>query len=355
MIGIVVVYQLRVVRFVPFDWVSAIAFSLFQMIIIYRYIVLFFIAIVASKDSKEKKATKSKVNMNGGDNNVFLGSSPGGWAHAGKAASYPINKGSSLRYSGYGKIFENPSILPVFYGSGSFWDDMTAGVLARAFPYLSSNSYFSNVYDLMNQRVNNASFEMLKPIYYYGPRTLNSQLRQNNVVKLVISDLNVSKSIDAENTFLILLLDPIYSTKSNFKFNNIASYDSKEGFCGFHSSLQAPFGGFKYPFAFVGSGGKNCQWTFKSGLELPNSGWNDTVMSVFIHEIEEMLTNPVGGGFVDDRGLEIGDKCVGFMGGFSYIGTSRRIYNIILGNEFFLIQAQFDPKTDSCPDLIYEN
>jgi hypothetical protein len=44
----------------------------------------------------------------------------------------------------------------------------------------------------MNEKVNNASFEMFKPIYYYGPSTLNSHVHQNSIIEMLAADVNVN-------------------------------------------------------------------------------------------------------------------------------------------------------------------
>jgi hypothetical protein len=193
---------------------------------------------------------------------------------------------------------------------------------------------------------------MKKAIYYYGPATLHTYSKQVSVMKLVIGDPDVKQSLDAGNTFILAILDSKYSKPSNFKFDEGTSFDSENGFCGYHSSFRST-NHESIPFSFIGSGGQLCQWSVPLNYLTPNPGWDDFVMSVFLHELSEMLTNPAGIGFVDDQNLEIGDKCAGLISGYNNIGSTNRIYNMILGNNHFLVQAQFDPDTDSCPSVVY--
>jgi hypothetical protein len=57
----------------------------------------------------------------------------GPWSKAASARTYPVNKGSALRFRGNDKLFSNPSILPIFYGSGNYWDSDTTRILTESF------------------------------------------------------------------------------------------------------------------------------------------------------------------------------------------------------------------------------
>jgi hypothetical protein len=315
-----------------------------QYIDVFVRLILLFLAIeVNGKEAKAKKAKKTEV-----ANTI----APGGWSKASGARTYPVNKGSALKFRGSDKLYTNPSILPIFYGSGNYWDSVTTRILADSFLYLSENSYFSPVLDLVESRTGSSNFTMKKAIYYYGPATLHTYSKQVSVVKLVVGDPDVTQRLDVGNTFVLTILDSKYSQPSNFKFNEGTSFDSQNGFCGYHSSFSST-NHVSIPFSFIGSGGKLCQWGVPPNYLMPNSGWDDFVMSVFLHELSEMLTNPVGIGFVDDQNLEIGDKCAGLISGYNRIGSTNRIYNMILGNNHFLVQAQFDPGTDSCLAVVH--
>jgi len=268
-------------------------------------------------------------------------------------AEFPLNSGSALSFIGSDKLLENPKVIPVFYGSGMYWDSSTTSILRDAFQYLPSSEYFSLVFALMNTAPQTwdtpPSFKMANSHIYYGPQLLSTQTLQNSVISMLTADKNIG--VTSANTIIMVIIDPIYSHSSLFKLSGGASYDSTvNGFCGFHSSVKLALG--TVPFSMQGTGGSVCQWKVGSNYALPNPGYNDVSMSVFTHELSEILTDPFGGGFIDDKGYENGDKCAGFPAGFEIIG-SNKIYNLILGNNYFLVQAQYDAQLDVCPSVVY--
>jgi hypothetical protein len=269
-------------------------------------------------------------------------------------ADYPLNAGSALSFIGSDKLLVNPTVIPVFYGSGTYWDSSTTNILSNAFQYLPSSDYFSLVFALMNTAPQTwdtpPSFKMSKSKIYYGPQSLSTQTLQNNVISMLSADQNIG--VTSANTIIMVIIDPIYSHSSLFKLSGGASYDSPvNGFCGFHSSVKISLG--TVPFSMQGTGGSSCQWKIGSNYALPNSGFIDIGMSVFTHELSEILTDPFGGGFIDDKGYENGDKCAGYPGGFEVIASSNKIYNLILGTNYFLVQAQYDALFDDCPSVVF--
>jgi hypothetical protein len=296
----------------------------------------------------------------------------GGWSSCSNGGtSYPVNAAGALTFAGTDKLFNNPIIVPIFYGSGMYWDYSTAKYLEDGLGYLSSSSYFFSVFSLMlkSGQFNNIepSFTMAKPIYYYGPALLNNQRAVNSLVQRVAKDVKVycdafdtkcnfftsTKSLDMGNSMFILTLDPGYSAPSHFKLSSMA-YDAQDtGFCGFHGAAKLSTT-LNFAYGIVGTGGKNCQWKLGQNYQLPNPGWNDMAMSVFVHELSEMLTDPFGGGFRDNMNLENADKCSGFAGGASTIDSSNRLYNLRLGNYYYFVQAQYNATDNTCKGLIYE-
>jgi hypothetical protein len=270
-------------------------------------------------------------------------------------AVYPLNKGNALTFAGTDKLFSKPTVLPVFYGGGTYWDTKTVQIFTDTLPLLSENYYFEPVFALISKKIKNPDFKTVKPIIYYGPQMFSSHSSQHKAIHDLLSNSKVYDSVDKGNTFLLLFLDPKYSKPSHFKLESGAAFDEpNNGFCGLHTYTQ--FKDKKYPYALIGNGGKNCQWnSLGSQYSLPNEGHIDMLMSIYLHELSEMLSNPFGGGYMDNQYLENGDKCVGYIGGVDKIQSSNKIFNMIVGNYKFLVQTQYDPQTDSCPRLIYSD
>jgi hypothetical protein len=268
-------------------------------------------------------------------------------------ASFPLNKGNPLVYGGTDKLFQNPLVIPIFYGGGKHWGSNSASLLSDSFGFLSENYYFDPVFFLMEKHVSNPTFRTSKPILYYGPQSIYCYTCQRKLIVSLIRDVNIHPKLELDNSMLMIILDKHYSVPSHFKISEDVVFDSPNGFCAFHSYIGVPSG--NYPYSFIGSGGKNCQWKLKNSYELPNPGHNDMIMSSYVHELSEMLTDPFGGGYVDNMGFENGDKCDSFVSGFNMIGKSNKVYNLILGKSVFLVQSQYDPQQNICPGYIYDN
>jgi hypothetical protein len=270
---------------------------------------------------------------------------------------YPINSASNLIWN-YGQIYDNAQVLTIFYGGGKYWDSSTTSLLANAISYLPESSYMEPVLSLLKQQNAKASFSMKNSITYYGVDSLHDQAAQSEIVTAMVKKFVTNFN----NAAILIILDPEYSRPSNFKLNEYIAYDLVGGgFCGYHSAIS-----FEHeknlvqtstpiPFGYVGTNGSSCQWKLGSNLQVPNPGWIDITLSVYTHELSEILSDPFGSGYLDNMNLENGDKCAGYPGGFTNIGTTNYIYNVILGTNHFLLQAQYDFLTNTCPPIVYDN
>ena len=88
-------------------------------------------------------------------------------------------------------------------------------------------------------------------------------------------------------------------------------------------------------------------WDSRTGLDCNGSDTFpqgdppvDVIASSYVHEVAEAITDPVGEGWIDRRGNEIGDLCAYTYGPTSSTSTGAR-YSQVLGGQDFEIQQLF--------------
>jgi hypothetical protein len=93
---------------------------------------------------------------------------------------------------------------------------------------------------------------------------------------------------------------------------------------------------------------------YKGEIYTPNGDFDGT-LSTFVHEIVEIITNPLKNAYWDSLGFENGDKCNlnPKLAKFEGNKTSGVIYNMILDGKKFLIQAPFDNDEVTCLGRIW--
>jgi len=281
---------------------------------------------------------------------------------------YPLNMGNPLIYNG-GKIFTAIKVYTVFYGGMRYWDSNTAGVFIPPMAALPGSKYMAMPRALALTKFPSQTVTSGKQILYYGRPNLSNLNQHLKKIGYLLNDPTVTEfGAGVEGSFYMIILDPEYSKPSNFKISNTISFDSSEsGFCGYHGAYThkvttTDAKGKKtdkyvdHPYTFIGTGGKACSWYLPPNTGTPNANFTDVTLSVYAHELGEMITDPLNNGFYDNEGYEYGDKCAGSLGGFNYIsGTSGPIYNVVLGTKKYLFQARYSYLLDSCPPGIYTN
>jgi len=267
---------------------------------------------------------------------------------------FPLHPGSPLTYHG-GKLFETMTVYNIFYGGMNYWDaESTSEYMPALMNMPTSKLIVNGPLSLARQKRPNMKLSYGKTIFYYGSPNFGKLYSHLERLTEVVTDKSNPKfGFGKEGSFYMIILDPEYSKPSNFKLSNSISFDSEDsGFCGYHGYHTMK--SINYPFSIIGTGGKSCVWYFTRGTSLPNSNFTDITLSVYSHELGEMITNPIGSEFYDSYGFEFGDKCSGTLGGYNYVsGSSGPIYNTILGGRKYLFQARYSHSTDSCPPWIY--
>jgi hypothetical protein len=252
-------------------------------------------------------------------------------------------------------------IYLAFLGTGDWmstetpWNSTNMAVYQAAMTNAGASSYFDAV----------RAFGLNAPVYHSSNNILITEyigiltdLEKHrgymyNVVR-IFHDTEFAIGEPDLNGMYLMVISPYFSTPANLKIDGSIAFDTASGgFCGYHSSFTN-WSNRRTIYGIVGTNGTLCQWHLGSNQTNPNTGFIDVTVSVMLHEIAEMMTNPTGAGWWDNSGFENGDKCVGFPSAVNYVsGTSGAVYNAILGTRKFLLQGQFNKATNTCPQLVY--
>ena len=109
---------------------------------------------------------------------------------------------------------------------------------------------------------------------------------------------------------------------------------ASNGYCAYHSafSVNTLYAAIPYEASF------SCD--FSSG---PNRDDADQAIDNISHEQMEAVTDPLGTGWIDGSGNEIGDKCVNNFGPLNAQGA-----NVMWNSHPYRVQKEWDNRTGSC-------
>jgi hypothetical protein len=289
----------------------------------------------------------------------------------GTTYSYPFPRGSSNLVNHNGRVLTSSKMYWDFVQATgeNFWTSSSRYMfIMNGAEAAVASSYFGPV---RNIRAPTITTPLGVPTYGGGGTSsgLDGEILPLTSLanhQVYAQSMTNSHGYDA-NGMYIMVNSPYWSTSARLKIDGNIAYNAPSGgFCGFHSSFPHSVSGNTVIYAVIGAGGNLCQWHMGSNQLLPQEGFLDVTLSVVLHEIAEMMTNPTGGGWWDNSGFENGDKCVGFPAAVNYVsGTTGTVYNAIFNVELFngsawvyqlkkfVLQAQFDRATNTCPGLIY--
>ena len=99
----------------------------------------------------------------------------------------------------------------------------------------------------------------------------------------------------------------------------------------------------------MSSGYNGCVW----GGSTPHGGNNgvDTLMSVYVHELEEAASDPeFDGWWFSTDGYENADRCAWITGPLLQNVPNNAKANVMLGGQFFLLQQNWvrNPPNSAC-------
>jgi hypothetical protein len=280
--------------------------------------------------------------------------------------TYPLNAAYNISNHG-GRTMSAAKLYNFFYGEKTYWTSTNTAIYATALTNLGNSQYltpFLSSTGLVKPTFGDSSIKYRadNPYVSYQDDQLTI-FRHQDILQHTLDNLNVNADptyVDPNGIYLVIF-SPITSDINNFRIDANTPYDSKtNGFCGYHSyyTTSPTYGSHKLVYGVTGTGGLNCKWNWNNPTYLlPNTGFIDVTLSVMIHELIEMMSNPEFTAWYDNGPiyqLEYADKCQGFPSGVSYItGTSGKVYNAVIGSTKFLLQAMFNKTANSCPASIY--
>ena len=127
-------------------------------------------------------------------------------------------------------------------------------------------------------------------------------------------------------------------TKSRGCFDPI----QQDGYCAYHSHLTTGGHAVLYDVLPYEDSTGVC-WSGQS----PNGNPGDSVVNTASHEQNESITDPLGTGWYDDSGNEIGDKCH-LTFGAKISATSTGMYNEVINGHGYWLQEIWSNRAQAC-------
>ena len=254
-----------------------------------------------------------------------------------------------LRYYG-GKVQLQPAAYLVFWGS--FWKN-SSGKLNKDGQVVQK--YFSDV--------SGTSFTSILTQYYQqnsnGSQTYISNTEQfdsthiwidtskitptdstcgsgNNTIEDATIQAEVNKAITTKkwpknlNTTYFVYTPPNYLINAADIHIGCSNKNQPHAYCGYHHSVVAPAAYAELVYPVPGC----------TVPKMPNKDLNgDSLTSITSHEQFEAVTDPLGAGWLDSLGYEIGDKCN---------ATFSNNYTKLNNGGIFEIQEEFSDATGTC-------
>jgi hypothetical protein len=242
----------------------------------------------------------------------------------------------------------------IFYGN-KYWDSQKVNLFNNMLTRIGSSSYLQNTYSQMKTGV-----PVYKKYVILNPQAGANLSSDSNIKNLIISIITNSfggLTPKSESIFM-LLLDP--SNSNNLQVEPGKAFGSD--FCGYHSFGNIGSTKFTYVVNGLGAGkGRTtmCSWSniLGTSYRAPNDNFVDFSISVLLHELAEVISDPYLNSWVDGDGLENGDKCNGFPGlAYKLYGESVSygpVYNMILGSYRYLVQTNYDNVNNICPHTFF--
>lgn len=254
-----------------------------------------------------------------------------------------VNTDTRILYHNGPLITGTPGVYVIWYGC---WDDNCGNSGDTATQFILTD-FISNVggspYFQINATYPNTSGQTPSGAVVYAGGTID---RYSHGLELTATDIQgiVSDKILAGQ----LPQDPwgIYLVLASGDVSSSAT-----GFC--DAAAQPHHGrgmvlGSDFVYAFVGNPVR-CpsiaapQFVASDGTHLPTPNGNfgaDGMASTIAHLLDEIITNPTGGGWFDRYDLENADKCAGTFGQ-TYTTASGARANLKLGARDYLIQQNW--------------
>jgi len=117
----------------------------------------------------------------------------------------------------------------------------------------------------------------------------------------------------------------------------------QDGYCAYHSHVSVSSSAVLYAMLPYEASTGVC-WSGQS----PNGNDGDSAVNTASHEQNESITDPLGTGWYDSAGNEIGDKCHLVFGGAVGAAKPGRMYNQVINGHGYWIQEVWSNRARAC-------
>jgi hypothetical protein len=229
----------------------------------------------------------------------------------------------------------------IFYGSSYSAASATASTLQYFVQNLAGSPYHNIQTTYYDGSCNRLSNSLSFGGNTYLPTTTTT-INNAFVINTIVARLNSGLPINTNAVYTFVF-------DGTFTFSD-ANYGTwLVNWCGYHSYFTVVSGGVYYTlkYAVIGdaskrSGVNGCTWRFTTPVAFPNGGNGglDTVVSIFAHELEEAISDPLlNAWWFSSTGNENADQCSWTIG--SLLPGLPYVANVKLGTRYFLIQQNW--------------
>jgi len=161
-------------------------------------------------------------------------------------------------------------------------------------------------------------------------------------IKSVIASHNLPTGI--ENEYFVFTPPGVATCKSGASETSRNCFDpiQQDGYCAYHSHFSPNGHAVLYDVLPYEDSSSVC-WSGQS----PNGDVGDSVVNTASHEQSESVTDPLGTGWYDSSGNEVGDKCH-LVFGPALSSTSTGTYNEVINGHGYWLQEEWSNRARAC-------
>ncbi|CAF3553354.1 unnamed protein product, partial [Rotaria socialis] len=325
--------------------------------IFYQLAIVIFALIITRSDSAALgsldgiKIDKQQSQRNGIDPNgkasIHRPNNPNTLARA--AAATPSN----ITYRFYGHsggyaLTGTTKVYVVYYGT---WSSTQINIISVLISNLGNSSWFNIEKTYYSQLTDTSpKVSVSGSLVLGGSWTLSSSafgtaLTGNTIPSAFAYYVSVGALPNDKGGIYLWLSSPEISESSTVVGGSFLT-----DYCGYHYRFSV--GNTFYVYGFIGNPkkyiGRGCDpYTINPSIS-PNGDLGvDAMASVISHEVVEAMSNPFSNAWGDSNGNENADKCAWDFGTY-YAAPNKGKYNIYIGGKYYLIQRNWNAKTQAC-------
>ncbi|KAI9029710.1 phosphate-induced protein 1 [Phycomyces nitens] len=258
--------------------------------------------------------------------------------------------GDSFKNAGGKMLIDKVNVYLIFYGDWSSPEAQNDQSVFMSFvDRLSSTSWFSTLkqYPNADGKTIGGPLSLAAAVTDSGSHGLN--LTDTNTHKQIVTDAVHSGYLDATNQ-----LD-----NDGFYIILAAKNVQDSDFCNTHCGYNGYSDEFQYMYiGYPGSCTDSCVPGFNQ-VDSPNNSTSiDAAITIFSHEVQDILTDPRDDAWIlkdGDTKVEVGDFCSGqgvtesqWFGATSQVEGRNASYNLAIDDKKYLVQTIYSPKSKTC-------